>query len=239
MSGLGELRTAWADHLAQHRADDHLVMSVLARAHFGYGDHEVAERLDLQVYQEREEELGRSDFRTLTALACYALDLGARGYHSMGCRLAQQSWREQCRLFGEESRDAMRAGSYLARLETSQDPDRAYELCLRVHRLESTRLGVRHQHTLETAHHLALCLVALNEFGKALPLLERTLEDRVTTLTASHPDTLWTAAHYLLLSSDLGRPVAGRFVRLTRDRLRAIFGKDHPVVRRLTRLVDR
>ncbi|MER6194386.1 tetratricopeptide repeat protein [Streptomyces cyaneofuscatus] len=239
IGGLGELRTVWVDHLAQHRADAHQVMSVLARAHFGCGNYEVAEQLDLQVYREREEKLGSDDSRTMTALASYALDLGARGYHSTACRLAQHAWREQRRLLGEESREAMRAGSYLARLETAQEPDRAYRLGSRVHRLQKTRLGAGHQHTLDTAHHLALCLVELNEFGKALPLLEKTLEGRLATLSAHHPDTLWTAAHFLRLSADLGRTAPGPFVRLTYDRLCGLFGKDHPVVRRLATLAER
>ncbi|MFG2318069.1 tetratricopeptide repeat protein [Streptomyces tendae] len=233
IDGLGNLRTSWADHFAQCRADELVVMSVLARAHFGCGHYEDAERLNLQVYWERERNLGPSDPSALAASAYCALDLGAKGHHSDACQLAKDSWLEQCKIFGEESRPAMRTGSYLARLQTPQDPDLAYQLGLHIHRLQIAHLGVRHQHTLDTAHHLALCLVALNDFRKALPLLEETLKYRQETLPPSHPDTLWTAAHCYLLSADLGRPVHQSAVRWTCDDLRRIFHRDHHVVRRL------
>ncbi|MET9056356.1 tetratricopeptide repeat protein [Streptomyces antibioticus] len=234
IDGLGNLRMAWAEHFAQHRADDLMATSVLARAHFGRGHYETAERLNLQVYSERERELGPSDPRTLAASAYCALDLGAKGHHSDACQLARQSWLEQCNLFGQESRPAMLTGSYLARLQTQQDPAQAYQLGLRIYRLQRDHLGARHQHTLDTAHHLALCLVALNEFRKALPLLGETLKFRKEILPLDHPDTLWTAAHYYLLSADLGRPVPRSNVQWTCEGLRKAFDRDHHVVRRLT-----
>ncbi|GGU81929.1 hypothetical protein GCM10010260_13120 [Streptomyces filipinensis] len=237
IDSLGNLRTAWEEYFAQCRADELVVMSVLARAHFGRGHYEDAERLNLQVYWERERNLGPRDPSTLVASAYCALDLGAKGHHSDACQLAKDSWLEQCNIFGEESRPAMRAGSYLARLQTPQDPNLAYRLGLRIHRLQITHLGVRHQHTLDTAHHLALCLVALNDFRKALPLLEETLKYRQETLPPGHPDTLWTAAHSYLLSADLGRPVHQPALRWACDGLRRIFDRDHQVVRRLMAMV--
>ncbi|MGW6454622.1 tetratricopeptide repeat protein [Streptomyces sp. NPDC055078] len=237
IDGLGNLHTTWAEYLSQHRADDLVVRSLLARAHFGRGYYEDAERLNLQVYRERERELGPSDPGTLAALASCALDVGVKGHHDLACQLAEQSWLEQCRLSGEESRPAMRTGSYLARLHTPQDPTYAHQLGLRIHRLQKDHLGVRHQHTLDTAHHLAISLVALNKFQKALPLLEETLKYRQETLPPDHPDTLWTAAHYYLLSADLGRPVHQAAVRWTYDGLRRIIDSDPYVVRRLTAMV--
>ncbi|MEU0843228.1 tetratricopeptide repeat protein [Streptomyces sp. NPDC005962] len=237
IDGLGNLRMAWAEHFAQHRPDDLVAMSLLARAHFGRGHYETAERLNLQVYLERERELGPGDPRTLAASAYCALDLGAKGHHSDARQLARQSWLEQCNLFGQESRPAMRTGSYLARLETSQDPAQAYQLGLHIYRLQRDHLGIRHQHTLDTAHHLALCLVALNEFRKALPLLEETLKYRKEILPHGHPETLWTAAHYYLLSADLGRPVPQSATQWTFDGLRKAFDRDQHVVRRLMAMV--
>ncbi|MEU7326942.1 tetratricopeptide repeat protein [Streptomyces griseoviridis] len=178
IDGLGRLRTAWAEHLADHRADDLAAMSVLARAHFGRGHYEAAEALNLLVYQEAEKALGPSDPRTMAALVRCALDLGAKGHHSDACHLARHSWLEQRRLFGPESRPAMRTGSHLVKLQTPHDPDRACELGRKIHGLQREHLGIHHQHTLETAHHLALCLIALYEFGKALPLLKETLRLR-------------------------------------------------------------
>ena len=234
IDGLGSLRMAWAEYFAQHRAADLVVMSVLARAHFGRGHYEDAERINLQVYLEREREMGPSDPKTLVASVYCALDLGAKGHHSDACQLARQSWLEQCNLFGQESRPAMLTGSYLARLQAPQDPAQAYQLGLHIYRLQRDHLGVRHQHTLDTAHHLALCLVALHEFRKALPLLEETLKFRKEILPPGHPDTLWTAAHYHLLSADLGRPVSQSAAQWTCDGLRKAFDRDHHVVRRLT-----
>lgn len=234
IDGLSDLRTAWAEHFAQHRADDLMAMSALARAHFGRGHYEDAERLNLQVYWEWERTLGPSDLRTLAASAYCALDLGAKGQNPEACRLAETSWLEQCRRFGEESPPTMRTGSYLARLQTPQDPDHGYRLGRHIHRLQSSHLGSRHQHTLDTAHHLALCLIALNELRKALPLLKETLKHRQETLPPGHPDTLWTAAHYYLLSAELNRPVPRSAVRGTHDGLRRVFDRGHHVVRRLT-----
>lgn len=237
IDGLGNLRTVWADYFAQCRADELVVMSALARAHFGRGHYEDAERLNLQVYWERERNLGPSDPGTLAASAYCALDLGAKGHHSDACQLAKDAWLEQCKIFGEESRPAMRTGSYLARLQIPQGPDLAYRLGLHIHRLQTAHLGVRHQHTLDTAHHLALCFVALNDFRKALPLLEETLKYREETLPPGNPDTLWTAAHSYLLSADLGRPVPQSAVRWTCDGLRRVFDGDHQVVRHLMAMV--
>ncbi|MFG2963947.1 tetratricopeptide repeat protein [Streptomyces sp. NPDC048288] len=238
IDGLGKLRAAWAEYLTCHRDDDLVVMSVLARAHFGCGHFEDAEQLNLQVYWEREEKLGPRHPGTLEASVCYALDLGAKGYYSEACNLAEQSWLEQCRLFGQESRQAMRTASHMARLRTPQDPDHAYHLGRRVHRLQVKHLGVHHQHTLDTAHHLALCLVALNEFRQALPLLKETLKYRRDTLPPGHPDTLWTAAHYYLLSADLGRQVPQSALRGTYDGLRGFFDGDHQVVRLLAAMAE-
>ncbi|QIB43790.1 tetratricopeptide repeat protein [Streptomyces aureoverticillatus] len=237
VDALGNLRTAWAEYFAQHRAEDLVAMSMLARAHFGRGHYEDAERLNLRVYRERERELGPSHPGTLAASASCALDLGAKGHHADACQLARQSWLEQCELIGQESRPAMRTGSYLARLQTPQNPHQAYQLGQRIYRLQREHLGDRHQHTLDTAHHLALCLAALNEFRKALPLLEETLKYRKEILPPGHPDTLWTAAHYYLLSADLGRPVPRSAMQRTCDGLRRAFDRDHHVVRRLMAMV--
>ncbi|WP_327231215.1 tetratricopeptide repeat protein [Streptomyces murinus] len=237
INGLGHLRTAWAEHFAQCRADEMVMISVLARAHFGRGHYEDAERLNLQVYLERERSLGPIDPLTLAASAYCALDLGANGHHPDACEVAEVSWKEQCKIFGEESRTAMRTGSYLARLQTPENPSGAYQQGMKIYRLQVDHLGARHQHTLDTAHDLALCLIALNDFRKALPLLEDTLKYRKETLPPGHPDILWTAAHFYLLSADLGRPVPQSGVRWACDGLRRTFDRDHHVVRRLMAIV--
>ena len=90
-------------------------------------------------------------------------------------------------------------------------------------------LGADHPDTLTSRNNLAGAYRAAGDLGRAIPMYEQALADRLRVLGADHPDTLTSRnnlAGAYRAAGDLGRAIP-MYEQVLADRLR-VLGADHP-----------
>ena len=194
------------------------------------GDARAACDLARRLYQQRLDQLGPDDTRTLSAASTVAFALDNMGRYDQARELNEDTLTRKRRVLGEDHPNTLNSANNLAiDLRGLGEHQAARELDEDTLARRRRVLGEDHPNTLGTANGLATDLRGLGEYQAARTLDEDTLARYRRVLGEDHPDTLASASNLAIDLSELGEHQAARELNEdTLARRRRVLGEDHP-----------
>ena len=172
----------------------------LAWLYWYSGKYDPAEKLFLDVTEERTARLGPEHLDTLDSKHGMAVVYWSQRKFDAADALFQEVVQERTARLGADHRDTLTAKNNLAVLRRSQrDYRRAEPLFRELVEVRAARLGPDHPDTLNAKNNLATVLRDQGRYDQAEPLLDEVIRARTAKLGVDHPATLRSLSSLALL----------------------------------------
>jgi tetratricopeptide (TPR) repeat protein len=202
----------------------------LAGAYWAQGRWDEAERLVLDVLQQRRKVLGVEHLNTIKAAAKLAATYHAQGRYNEAEELRADVLEKRRRVLGRDNPDTIKAAANLAAIHHTQGRYNEAER-LEVEVLEKRRrvLGMEHPETIRAAANLAVTYYSQGRWSEAETLQVEVLERRRRMLGMEHPDTISTGANLAVTYWAQGRQIEAKKLEMGVLKQRArVLGMEHP-----------